>query len=529
MKPILVADQKCEFRNQLQEGIQGYNFPFEIVSSRDELLSRIAANQSGYSLILMNSEPEGPFDFDVVEEVEAVYPFLPVVAVSDSLRGNVADQGSRAVRCVVLSKSYSAEQLLAAISDAAGPLERDLMESRKDVSTAQREELLTTGTWSQRVESLLIRIGSSNVPVLLQGETGVGKEVIARRLHALSRRADRPFVKLNCAALPSELVESELFGYERGAFTGAFKSTPGKFEMAHKGTILLDEIGDMDVKLQAKLLQVLQDQEFYRLGSHEPSRIDVRIMAASHCDFEKAIQEKRFREDLFYRLNIVDVKIPPLRERRNEILPLCELFLQRHAAADSPALDIPPILRQVLLEYNWPGNVRELENMMRKYLVLRSPGVLAADIRQRTVKAKTVYVPADEMAKSLNVLNEVLEDPALSRRLPDMQRWKPETGKGALDISSHRASTPREGAGPQELPKPTPINRAAALTADQETTTVLSKVDEARKMAEADAILSALHSCQWNRKRAAVVLNIDYKALLYKMKKLGIGEKRTAS
>ena len=171
---------------------------------------------------------------------------------------------------------------------------------------------------------MLDKMASSDVPVLLRGETGVGKEVLARKLHARSSRGNRPFVKLNCAALPSELIESELFGYERGAFTGAFKTTPGKFEMANGGTLLLDEIGDMDFKLQAKLLHVLQDREFHRLGSKDVSRVDVRVMAATHCDLEMAIVDKRFREDLFYRLNIIEIDIPPLRERKDEILSLSE-------------------------------------------------------------------------------------------------------------------------------------------------------------------------------------------------------------
>ncbi|HOK46529.1 MAG TPA: sigma-54 factor interaction domain-containing protein, partial [Bryobacteraceae bacterium] len=160
-----------------------------------------------------------------------------------------------------------------------------------------------------------------DVPVVLRGETGVGKEVLAREIHARSPRAQKPLLKINCAAVPLELLESELFGYERGAFTGALKSTPGKFETADGGTILLDEIGDMDFKLQAKLLHVLQDGEFQRLGGRETIRVDVRILAATHCDLERAVQEGRFREDLFYRLNVISLAIPPLRERKDEIVP----------------------------------------------------------------------------------------------------------------------------------------------------------------------------------------------------------------
>src|SRR6185503_15441552 len=170
------------------------------------------------------------------------------------------------------------------------------------------------------------QIGWSEAPILVQGETGSGKEVIARELHANSPRSKKIFLKLSCAALPSELVESELFGYERGAFTGAFQKKPGMFELADGGTLLLDEIGDMDFKLQAKLLQVLQDQEFQRLGGKETIHVDVRVIAATHCDLERAISEGRFREDLYYRLNVVTIRVPPLRERQEDILPLAEFL-----------------------------------------------------------------------------------------------------------------------------------------------------------------------------------------------------------
>ncbi len=180
----------------------------------------------------------------------------------------------------------------------------------------------------------------ADVPVLLHGETGVGKEVMARRLCAYSARANKPFLKLNCAALPSELIESELFGYEKGAFTGATIDKPGKFELAQGGTILLDEIGDMDIRLQAKLLQVLQDGEVQPLGSRRIIKVDVRVMAATHRDLRKGIEEGAFREDLYYRLNVINIVIPPLRERPQEILPLAETLLRRHLppGATAPVL-----------------------------------------------------------------------------------------------------------------------------------------------------------------------------------------------
>jgi two-component system response regulator AtoC len=506
-KRILVVDDRGELRESVHLALQPFELLAEFLEPSADVLSRLSQSAERYSLLLVNLEPALDHWPGLVDQIRHRYPHLPLLFVAASENPGNQNQFRNHL---ILSKPFCREAFLLAIRNVMGPLPGD--QGSRELS-GMAGELPLAGTWSQRIESMLHRIGASDVPVLLQGETGVGKEVIARRLHALSPRASRPFVKLNCAALPSELVESELFGYERGAFTGAFKSTPGKFEMAHKGTILLDEIGDMDHRLQAKLLQVLQDHEFYRLGSHEPSTVDVRVMAASHCDFEKAIESKKFREDLYYRLNIVDLKIPPLRERRSEILPLCDVFLERHATAEWPKLEIEAILRQVLLEYHWPGNVRELENVMRKYLVIRNPSALAGEIRQKTVKSKTVYVPADELTPR--------------RRASDWAGWKPELAE-MPEPPVERSMAGQGMASVQELPRPSlvprPLNRLGS-----ENLSTLSGVNDAKKRAEADAILQALHSSMWNRKRAAAILNVDYKSLLYKMKKLGIGEKSTVA
>jgi len=272
---------------------------------------------------------------------------------------------------------------------------------------------------------------------------------------------------VNCAALPSELVESELFGYERGAFTGANRNKPGKFEIADKGTIFLDEIGDMDLRLQAKLLQVLQDQEFQRLGGRETIRVDVRVMAATHSELLKAISEGRFREDLYYRLNVINITVPPLRERPDEIVPLAKHFLVKHAVAGGPPLEITPAVAEVLTNYDWPGNVRELENVMRRCLALH-----------------------------------------------DMESVVDELGS-----RSRRAST--NVTAPQSSPKPAVPSTPSAMP-------TLRKVNEVQRQEEARAILAALDRTRWNRKEAAALLHVDYKALLYKMKKLGIDRKSTS-
>ncbi len=311
----------------------------------------------------------------------------------------------------------------------------------------------------QRLSSILSEVAWSEAPVLIQGETGTGKEVVARRLHQLSPRAAGPFLKINCAALPSELIESELFGYERGAFTGALQRKPGLFELANRGTILLDEIGDMDVRHQAKLLQVLQDQEFQRVGGRDVIRVDVRVISATHRDLYEAVAGGSFRQDLFYRLEVVSLEIPPLRDRPEEIVPLAKFLLARHAVADMPVPFISSELEAVLLEYHWPGNVRELENMMRKLLVFGDPNIIVSELKAKCCRVKPHLLATES-------------------------RGIPKGAAGGRDFAT------------------------------------LTDITSAKEQAEAEVILSTLTAVRWNRKRAAAMLGMKYKALLYKMKNL---------
>ncbi|PKH25428.1 sigma-54-dependent Fis family transcriptional regulator [Enterobacterales bacterium CwR94] len=226
--------------------------------------------------------------------------------------------------------------------------------------------------------SLAKRVANFNVPVLITGETGTGKECVAKYIHQHAFEKEAPYVGVNCAAIPESMLEAILFGYEKGAFTGAISSQPGKFEQANGGTLLLDEIGDMPLALQAKLLRVLQEQEVERLGSHKKIPLDIRLVASTNKDLEVEIAEGRFRQDLFYRLSVVPMHISPLRERREDIIPLTEMFIRKYKSFVSQKPCITPEAREALLSYPWPGNVRELENVVQRGLIMCVDGELNA-------------------------------------------------------------------------------------------------------------------------------------------------------
>lgn len=515
MYTILVAEAEAEIRDYLRLALKLQGLKVQFADSGNEILPLISDEKQQFSLILLDGFMSVRDGCGSLKAIRQLRPDLPVVIMSASATpSNVIAAMTQGAKDF-LAKPIGHEELKTAIERALN-VTLPLASAARTAAPGEGEEPFSvSGSWSKKIALLLERVASSDVPVLLQGETGVGKEVLARKLHARSRRADRPFLKLNCAALPSELVESELFGYEKGAFTGAFKSTPGKFEMANGGTIFLDEIGDMDVKLQAKLLQVLQDREFHRLGAKETSRVDVRVMAASHCDFDKAIQEGRFREDLFYRLNIIDIHIPPLRERLDELFSLAELFIGKHATSECPALTLSASLKQSLLEHPWPGNIRELENTMQKLLVLRNPDILADDLRQRQRKGRRPVASQDNLATEQGSL------PATTANVTPQVEDASRTGIPSQDLNvSFRENSPRSAEAKVPI-----IHFATVMASTTNSDSVLSSVQNAHRNAETEAIMAALNSTLWNRKQAAALLHIDYKALLYKMKKLGIGEK----
>ncbi len=308
----------------------------------------------------------------LLAKTHAAKPSLPIImfACSADLKEVVA--ATRMGASDVILKPFRK-------SDIDTAVEQCLKKSGKQPADGEVEEIpldentsfVRSSKRMKEIESQCALVARADIPVLILGESGTGKEVAAMLIHKMSARSQRSFLKVNCAAMPADLLESELFGYEQGAFTGAVKSKPGKFEICNNGTILLDEIAEMPTVLQAKLLQVLQDGSFSRLGSRNSVKVDVRVIAATNIDIKAAIAQKTFREDLYYRLNGFTLKMPPLRERIEEIPVLSQHFMRKVATKyECEPLPISPALMQALTSYSWPGNLRELENTIKRYLVL---------------------------------------------------------------------------------------------------------------------------------------------------------------
>src|SRR5579862_9001661 len=373
---ILVAEDEPEVRGYLDVALRWLGYSVELTEDGEEALARLRENGGDYSLLLLDLIMPRKDGLETLREVRQFDTGLPIIMLSSASSPLHVVDAIKSGANDFLAKPVSHEDLGKAIQKALRIRPNQDLSPEVDNVPLTEDACIPSSSWTKKLDLFLNQVGTSDVPVLLQGETGVGKEVLARQIHGCSRRSKKPFLKLNCAALPSELIESELFGYERGAFTGAFRNNPGKFELADGGTLLLDEIGDMDFKLQAKLLQVLQDGEFLRLGSKEVCKVDVRVIAATHCDLELAITEKRFREDLYYRLNVIRIEVPPLRERKEEILALARFFLKKYTLAGDTPADITSRLRQAFMTHDWPGNIRELENVMRKLVALRRPEMI---------------------------------------------------------------------------------------------------------------------------------------------------------
>ena len=413
-------------------------------------------------LVLLDLLMPGIDGLQTLEQLRHLKPGLKVVMLSCVNDTRKVVQATRLGAIDYLTKPFQKAELDAVIGQCIGT-------AKAESYAGEVEELcddvffIAASPAMKKIRSQAALVANVDIPVLLLGESGTGKEVLARLIHKLSPRAHRTFLKVNCAAVPADLLESELFGYEAGAFTGATHAKPGKFEICNKGTILLDEIGEMPAGLQAKLLHVLQDQTFSRLGSRTMVKVDVRILAATNIDIPEALANKSLREDLYYRLNAFTMSLPPLRERKEEIPILLKHFMSRmsESYARSP-LPLSPPLMEACLRHNWPGNLRELSNFIKRYLVLGDETLAASELQPR-----------------------------------------PDGGGGAHVEGRSAVAGAESGGGLKSLSR------------------------NAKDGAEAEAIARALEETNWNRKQAAVLLKISYKALLYKIRQYGIAQSRS--
>jgi two-component system response regulator AtoC len=462
---ILVVDDDDSIRRYIAKLLTQNGYDVSTVSNGKDAVNdlRTGAEVSLVILDILMPEMDG---LETLAEVRKFSSDIPVLMLSALGQTNIIVKAMKAGATDYLVKPFEEEELELAITKSLEKkkLLTEISSLKKQLRVDElRGEFIYNSPKMQRVKDLVDHVAETDVSVLIEGESGTGKELVARALHYRSGMRDKPFVKVNCAALPHDLLESELFGYERGAFTGAYKAKAGKFELAHNGTIFLDEIGEMDLSIQSKLLQVLQGGTFSRLGGKQDVKVNVRVIAATNRDLRKAVEEGRFREDIYYRLNVVNIHIPPLSERKEDITYLFEYFLDAYNEKYGKNIIVDKDeFYSLLLGYSWHGNVRELKNQVKRLVIL-------GDI--------------NDMVRYLRDGGAFTND-----------RQVKETRQETFEVASDDTEI-------------VPLKLAAK---------------EASIKAERDMILRALRGTNWNKKKAAQMLQISYKALLYKIKECGI-------
>jgi DNA-binding NtrC family response regulator len=379
---ILVVDDEEKLRRVIELQLSTAGFEVDKAASAEEALKLV----DRADLVLTDLKLPGMDGLALLAAIRRQNTHAPVVVMTAFGTIEVAVEAMKAGAVDFLLKPFSLDHLMAVIQKAleVRALRDENRQLREELGKRyQFDNIIGRSPAMQEIFATIERVAPTRATVLLAGESGVGKDLIARAIHFHSPRRDRPFVKINCTALPENLMESELFGYEKGAFTGANTTKPGKFEQADTGTVFLDEIGDVPGSVQVKLLRILQEREFERLGSNQTRHIDVRVIAATNQDLRAALEQGTFREDLYYRLNVVPINIIPLRERRQDITFLAEHFLHKYAEEMGNNITaITPAAMSKLAEYHWPGNVRELENIIERSVVMCTGSVLdAADIK----------------------------------------------------------------------------------------------------------------------------------------------------
>jgi DNA-binding NtrC family response regulator len=378
-KRILVVEDEEKLRRVLELQLSSSGFDVDKAGSAEEGLKLV----DRADLVLTDLRLPGIDGLDLLGRIRRQSSATPVVVMTAFGTIETAVEAMKAGATDFLLKPFSLDHLMAVVQKAleVSALRDENRQLREELGRRYEfENIVGHSGPMQEIFATIVRVAPSRATVLLAGESGVGKDLIARAIHFHSPRRGRPLVKINCTAIPENLMESELFGYDKGAFTGANTSKPGKFEQADTGTVFLDEIGDVPGSVQVKLLRILQEREFERLGSNVTRHIDVRVVAATNQDLRAALEQGTFREDLYYRLNVVPINIPPLRERKEDIPYLAQHFIRKLAVdSGSRAEGLTPAALAKLMAYHWPGNVRELENVIERSLVMSPGAELDAD------------------------------------------------------------------------------------------------------------------------------------------------------
>ena len=393
---ILLVEDDPSTGPALQKVLRAESYDADLAARGDEGLQRAA--DTSYDLVLVDFKLPGLNGLELVQRLHDLKPKLPIILMTAHGTTDTAIEATKRGACEYLTKPFEADELLEHIASAVQSSR--LMSEAVEMGEPRGRSCTLVGNSRamQAVYKEIGRIAATPVPVLIRGATGTGKELVARAIYHHSDRSQRPFIAVNCAAIPHALLESELFGHERGAFTGAQSRRIGRFEQASGGTLLLDEVGDLPVDTQVKLLRVLQDGSLQRLGSAESVPVDVRVLAATHRDLEEAIAEKEFREDLYFRLSVVTIDLPALNERAEDVPDLVKYFIRRYAPdlrIEDPSIQLEAI--SFLQTQAWPGNVRELENVVRQALLLARPFAVSVDhARQAVAKVRRPGLLAEQ-------------------------------------------------------------------------------------------------------------------------------------
>ena len=516
---VMVVDDDLAMCGFLRSFLSERGYAAFTVTNADEAVRRFHAERP--AAVLLDVVMPGSMDgLAALAALKKIDRDVPVIVISGQGRTNTVVQAMKLGATDFVCKPFEDTELEMLLANALKQrqLSREVATLREQLKDQSKYTMLFGHSEKMtEVKDLIDRVSDTDVTVLVRGESGTGKELVARALHAQSLRKDKPFVKVNCAALPTELLESELFGFEKGAFTGAIQHKPGKFEFANHGTMFLDEIGDMSASLQAKLLQVLQDGEFSRLGGKSDVHVDVRVIAATNRDLEQAVRDGLFREDLYFRLNVVTITLPPLRERREEVPILTDYFLKKYSVQyNKPLTTISPALAQLFLEFDWPGNVRQLENLIKRMVVLGTEAPITKELQQP---------PAPLPFHSFAALSSSAPRPvgASPQPVPPPPAVAP-APMVPVAMTAMAAAPGMSGTGaiPTQAPVAAAVNSAATAAIASGNYSLKDIARTAARQAERELILRMLTRTRWNRKEAAEILGISYKALLYKIKENGL-------